>query len=256
MEKNEIDQTLWEQNQTEIDAKYADISKGKELDVNDIKGPHDTIPDSQIGLSWNDEPQSGSEKIIFKFLPASHRLINNLDGYFYDSEVKFFDTQVSYSTISRHTELHQLDLFSVTNLQPHDPLTGGISSKLSIGNKLYYDFSPISANDNYLLAGIGKTFLLWPNLSQYFLLNAIESSNACSRFCYEVEAGTILKQIKKLKSILTLKNTSSTKGASMFSLALQNSLSFENFALEFDYNRYDFSDSNLENFETGMTYLF
>jgi hypothetical protein len=93
-------------------------------------------------------------------------------------------------------------------------------------------------------------------LWQYFLLNAIESSNACSRFCYEVEAGTILKQIKKLKSILTLKNTSSTKGSSMFSLALQNSLNFENFALEFDYNRYDFSDSNLENFETGMTYLF
>lgn len=229
LEKDKISRAEWSSAEHALDHYYAPLNRQFSLDYSDIEGPENTIPDTQIGIGFLN--YVGENGILFNLLPISHTLTNDLTGFSYESEVKLGAIQL-YLGKDSQLRLHRFDIFSVKDLQPRDPITGGLSGQLGIGYAPYLGSDGRMRSQEYLEGLLGPTWRPQSDIDLNLHLGGRYLHRETRPVSGVLETGVLLRMIWKMKFVASYGVQTQFDGRNIETIQAQHAFNFKGFSLQ------------------------
>ena len=228
-EEKKISRDQWSSADQALDHYYAPLNQQFSLNYSNIEGPENTIPDTQVGLGYLN--YGGQNRVLFSLLPISHTLTNDLTGYSYESEVKLGAVQFFLGEDSQ-LRLHRFDIFSVKDLQPSDPITGGLSGQFGIGYAPYFGSGGQLRSQEYLEGLLGPTWRPQADVDLYFHLGGRYLNREIKPVSAVMETGILLRLIWKMKFIASYAVQTQFDGQNIETFQAQHAFNFKGYSLQ------------------------
>jgi hypothetical protein len=235
-EEKKINKQIWEGQIKRIDELLDSHAKGQVMEVGGNLDPINSPQDSQFSIGA--ASRDGDEYIYFKFLPASHSLLDDQGEYFGESELKIFELTLLKSVKSDQAIVDNFTLYSTKSISAWNKITGGISSSFSILYDKQYNQRLASRHSSSVNGDVGLSFGLGRDIDAYMTLGGGVGYGGSNGFVQGAsKAGFLLRGLFGMKSNLFIEKkwnplgdlgfTDSFNFQHKFRLRKQVSLDFE-----------------------------
>lgn len=187
--------------QKNIDLMYEPAFMDIELDISKYKAPIKTPGDTQWSAGIGTiESESFLE---LDFLPTSHRLQDDNRQYFTENALKLGEIKLRYLAKKQSLEIHEINLYSVTSINPWDKFTGGLSLQWKIGIEPHYDRQLESHHAFNFDAGLGKAWSIHYDLMFYGMFSGGYGYGDRQHYIYlKPEIGMVVNELFDMKTIV------------------------------------------------------
>jgi Domain of unknown function (DUF4105) len=235
-EGEKINKQTWEGQIKRIDELLDSHAKGQVMEVGGNLDPINSPQDSQFSVGGAN--RDGGEYIYFKFLPASHSLLDDQGEYFGDSELKIFELTLLKSIKSDEAIVDNFTLYSTKSISAWNKITGGISSSFNILYDRQYNQRLEPKYSSSMNGDVGLSFGWGRDIDAYVTLGGGVGYGGSNGFVQGAsKAGFLLRGLFGMKSHLFVEKkwnplgdfgfTDSVNFQHKFRLRKQVSLDFE-----------------------------
>ncbi len=192
----------WREGNNNLRQYFGSQAEDVEVSFENLKGPEETIQDSQISIGYSSNPAFNG--LRYSFLPVSHRLEDSLAGYAFESDVVLGEVSFLTNVRKNNTLLYSFELFKLQSYQVSDYLTGGYSHQIHVGYNHFYDEDNNFIPASYVKAGLGKTYRVFDDLDFYVNGSFLSRYENRVLFYTSLDSGLILRGIFNTKTIINL----------------------------------------------------
>ena len=253
-EREKIDRQRFNDNMDALKTKFSDNKKYDEISMEDLDGPEKTIQDSQILLSSSHYGMRDQYDLYF--LPISHQIHNDLSGYTFESEVKLFGLNLTYSK-ENDLKVSEVDIFKVAAYNHHDPLIGGLSGQFFLS---YQDNSNnLNLVDKKRLEAfisLGKTYRYFNDLDFYIWPALLISQSDTASIMLSPQTGIILREVFKMKTTAYYEHQFGTHNDSLDVFDIKQSFNSSEYSVGFSYSKYFNKKDTREKFGAFISHIF
>lgn len=193
---------------TEFDEKFKDnlITEKNNIedfniDLKNYKSPLKSPLDSQISIGAS---KFIDENFLFiTLLPASHKLEDNNNQYFGETELTLGSITLAASTESDEFFIDSINVYGVKSLMPHNYFSGGLSGSFNIGTEQQLNKKWETHTKGFIDGAIGKTYSLGSDIKIYGLLGSGISVTRQDFFPeLTPEVGIVVNEVFNMKSLI------------------------------------------------------
>lgn len=199
---------------------------------------------------------SSSSWYRLRWMPASHKLMDDTNQYGSENELKLLD--LSLRTSRNDIELDYAHLYSIQSYINDSELIEGFSGRFNVGIDRFSNVYSVDKLALFLHTGLGKTYFLHKDISVYglILLNLHQDSQ---RFFSETgpEVGVFFKFVGNMKSRVAASQTWLNGRHKMSSYSWQHALNYwEDWNIDFEFTRKKFNNDSLNQSNINFSYRY
>lgn len=201
-----LNNKLWQTNEKIITENIKNYYPDKAISSGNRNNPIDSPGDSQITLTIKNEIRGNSLELTV--LPVSHTLSDDNRSYASETSLQLFATTIKIPDNNGRPEIEKLVIFDMLSLIPYDEIVGGVSTHLHISDEPQLNNLLNPRRVFSTSAAIGLTKRPVNDIDFYTLFGGGIGYAQDRGYIYSTfEAGTIIREILDMKSILSLTRT-------------------------------------------------